>query len=181
MFRGFIIGIIFTVLAAAAVGYYALRSGLIPANADAKPGQIERFMAGTSLQASLDKDAPKEPNPVQLTDENLVNGIKLYETNCAICHGTAEGETSASPIAKGEYPSPPQLATDGVEDDPEGWTFWKIKHGIRWTGMPAWKDELSDQQIWTLALFLKHMDKLPPAPETTWRSVKMPKASANPQ
>jgi hypothetical protein len=32
-----------------------------------------------------------------------------------------------------------------------------------------------------LALFLKHMDKLPPAPEATWRSVKMPKASANPQ
>jgi hypothetical protein len=55
------------------------------------------------------------------------------------------------------------LGTDGVEDDPEGWTFWKIKHGIRWTGMPAWKDELSDQQIWTLALFLKHMDKLPTA------------------
>lgn len=61
MFRGFILGIIFTVLAAAAVGYYALRSGLIPANADAKPGQIERFIAGTSLQATLDKDAPKEP------------------------------------------------------------------------------------------------------------------------
>jgi thiosulfate dehydrogenase len=120
MFRGFILGIIFTVLAAAAVGYYALSSGLIPANADAKPGQIEMFIAGTSLQATLDKDAPKEPNPVQLSDENLVNGIKLYETNCAICHGTAEGETSASPIAKGEYPSPPQLATDGVEDDPEG-------------------------------------------------------------
>ena len=53
MFRGFIIGIIFTVLAAAAVGYYVLRSGLIPANADAKPRQIERFIAGTSLQATL--------------------------------------------------------------------------------------------------------------------------------
>ena len=98
MFRGFILGIIFTVLAAAAVGYYALTSGLIPANADAKPGQIERFIAG------IDKDAPKESNPVQLTDENLVNGIKFYETNCAICHGTAEGDTSASPVAKGKNP-----------------------------------------------------------------------------
>jgi thiosulfate dehydrogenase len=160
MLRGFILGIVFTLLAAAAVGYYALRSGLIPANADAKPGQIERFMAGTSLQASLDRNAPKESNPVQLTDANLINGIKLYEANCAICHGTAEGDTSASPIAKGENPSPPQLATDGVEDDLEG-----EKHGICWTGMPAWKDELSDQQIWTLAFFLKHMDKLPHGPE----------------
>ena len=161
MFKGFIIGIIFTVLAAAAVGYYALSNGVIPANADAKPGQIERFIAGRSLQATIDKDAPKEPNPVQLTDDNLVNGIKLYERNCAICHGTAGGDTPASPVARGENPDPPQLATNGVEDDSEGQTFWIIKHGIRWTGMPAWKDELSDQQIWTLALFLKHMDKLP--------------------
>jgi thiosulfate dehydrogenase len=179
MFRGFILGIIFTIFVAAGSGYYFLSSGRIPANADGKPGPIEMFIAGKSLQATLDKDAPKGPNPVQLTDDNLVQGIKLYGTNCAICHGTAEGEASASPIAKGEYPSPPQLATDGVEDDPEGWTFWKIKHGIRWTGMPAWKDQLSDQQIWTLALFLKHMDKLPPGPEATWRSFKIPTASAN--
>src|SRR5215472_1183838 len=32
-----------------------------------------------------------------------------------------------------------QLATDGVEDDPEAFSFWKIKHGIRWTGMPSGK------------------------------------------
>jgi thiosulfate dehydrogenase len=86
MFRGFILGIIFTVLAAAAVGYYALSSGLIPANADAKPGQIEMFIAGTSLQATLDKDAPKEPNPVQLTDENLVNG----PPNVSLPHGSPD-------------------------------------------------------------------------------------------
>jgi mono/diheme cytochrome c family protein len=78
-----------------------------------------------------------------------------------------------------ENPSPPQLASDGVEDDPEGWTFWKIKNGIRWTGMPSWKGALSDQQIWTLALFLKHMDKLPPEPEATWRGVKMPTETSN--
>lgn len=179
--KGFIIGIILTIIVAAAVGYSLLRSGAIPASADAQPVPMERFIARTSLRATLDKDAPKEPNPVQLTDENLVDGIKLYETNCAICHGTAEGKASASPIAKGEYPDPPQLASDGVEDDPEGWTFWKIKNGIRWTGMPSWKAELSDQQIWALTLFLKHMDKLPGGPAATWRSFKLPAKTANSQ
>ena len=173
----FILGIVFTLVVLAGVGYYLLSSGFIPANADAKPGSLERFVARTSLRATLARDAPKEPNPVQLTDDNLAAGIKLYETNCAICHGTAAGKTSASPIAKGENPAPPQLATDGVEDDPEGWTFWKIKNGIRWTGMPAWKDALSDQQIWTLALFLKHMDSLPPGPAAAWRDFKMPTES----
>ena len=88
-----------------------------------------------------------------------------------ICHGTANGEASASPVAKGEYPRPPQLATDGVEDDAEGVSYWKIKHGIRLTGMPSWAGALNDQQIWTLALFLKHMDKLPPGAQESWKKV----------
>jgi thiosulfate dehydrogenase len=58
-----------------------------------------------------------------------------------------------------------------VEDDPEGWTFWKIKHGIRWTGMPSWSRELNDEQIWTLALFLKHMDKLSPVASAAWQAL----------
>ena len=55
---------------------------------------------------------------------------------------------------------------------PRAYPFWKIKHGIRWTGMPSWKDLLIDQQIWTLALFLKHMDKLPPRAQSAWQEVK---------
>ena len=97
-----------------------------------------------------------------MTDTNLIDGIKLYSDHCAICHGTQNGAASASPVAIGLYPRPPQLATDGVEDDPEGVSFWKIKHGIRLTGMPSWNNSLTDQQIWTIALFLKHMDKLHP-------------------
>jgi len=172
MFKGFASGVAATIVIALIGGYVVVREGLVPANADAKPGSLETWVAGTSLQASLDREAPKESNPVAMTDDNLVAGIDLYGQHCAICHGTAKGNASASPVAKGLYPQPPQLAMDGVEDDSEGVSFWKIKHGIRWTGMPSWKATLSDQQIWTLALFLKHMDKLPPAAEQAWQQVK---------
>lgn len=172
MLKGFVFGIFITVIAALVAGYVALRSGIVPANADATPSAIEKWAAQTSLDATLDREAPQGANPVALTDDNLVSGVQLYGEHCAICHGTAEGDPSASPIAKGLYPRPPQLATHGVEDDPEGVSFWKIQHGIRWTGMPSWKGTLNDQQIWTLALFLKHMDKLPPAAEQAWRMVK---------
>ena len=172
MFKGFVLGIVFVAVVGLGGGFIVLKQGLIPANADATPGALETWVAGTSLWATLDRLAPKEANPVATTDENLIAGIHLYEQHCAICHGTAAGNASASPVAKGEYPAPPQLATDGVEDDPEGVSFWKVKHGIRWTGMPSWKNALSDQQIWTLALFLKHMDKLPPAAQEAWQQVK---------
>lgn len=169
MFKGLVLGVALT-FAVALIGAYALlRSGLIPANADAAPGRLETWMAGTSLNATLRRDAPKGENPVPLTDMNLSLGVPLFARHCAGCHG---GATSPSPIAKGMYPSPPQLATDGVEDDPEGYTFWKVKHGIRLTGMPSFGHILSDQQIWTLALFLKHMDKLPLAAKQMWLRVQ---------
>jgi thiosulfate dehydrogenase len=166
--RGFILGIVVTLIVGAGAAYFILKSGAIPAAADVKPGRLEIWAAKTSLHATLDSEAPKGPNPVGLSDDNLIAGIKLYDQHCAVCHGNAKGKAATPPIAKGENPAPPQLASDGVEDDPEGVTFWKVKHGIRWTGMPAWEKTLSDQQIWTLALFLKHMDKLPPAAEQVW-------------
>jgi thiosulfate dehydrogenase len=169
--KAFVAGILATVVVAALGGYFVLRNGLVPANADATPPTLETWAAQTSLDATLAREAPKGPNPVVLSDENLIAGIALYGQHCAVCHGTAQGDASASPVAKGIYPRAPQLASDGVEDDPEGFTFWKIEHGIRWTGMPSWKGTLSDRQIWTLALFLKHMDKLPPVAERAWRKV----------
>lgn len=170
--RGFILGVLASIAVALVGGYLVLRSGLVPANADARPGRVELWAAGTALNATVAREAPKIANPVALTDANLVEGVKLYGQHCAVCHGTAAGAGSASPVAKGEYPKPPQLGADGVEDDADGVTYWKIKNGIRLTGMPSWNGSLTDQQIWTLALFLKHMDKLPPAAQAAWNGVK---------
>lgn len=171
MIKAFFLGVIVTIIAAAVCVYVILAKGVIPASADSGPLPLENWAARTSLRATLAADAPKTPNPVPLTDANLIAGIQLFAHHCAICHGTAAGDASASPIAHGEYPRPPQLATDGVEDDPEGWTYWKIDHGIRWTGMPSWRATLSDRQMWTLALFLKNMSKLSPAAQQAWQAV----------
>ena len=172
MMRGFIAGVVAVIVVGLICAYGLLRSGLVPANADAKPSGLELWAASTSLDATLRNAAPKGPNPVALTDANLIEGVTLYAQHCALCHGTAAGASSASPVAKGLYPAPPQLATDGVEDDPEGFSYWRIKHGVRLTGMPSWASTLSDQQIWTLALFLKQMDKLPPGAQAAWAQVK---------
>ncbi len=180
MLKGIVSGVALT-LAVGLIGAYSLvRSGLIPANADATPSRLEFWMARTSLRATLRRDAPQGPNPVAATEQNLLDGVHLFAHNCAVCHGSAKGAASPSPIAKGLYQKPPQLATDGVEDDPEGFSFWKIKHGIRLTGMPSFRYALNDHQIWTLALFLKHMDKLPPAVQQAWQQVEnWPLASVN--
>jgi len=172
MMKGIFAGIALTLVVGLLIGYLLVRSGRIPANADAEPGKLETWMAGTSLTATLHRQAPTEQNPVALTDQNLSEGVDLFAQNCAVCHGSARGDDAASPIAKGLYQKPPQFATEGVEDDPEGFSYWKIKHGIRLTAMPSFSRTLSDREMWTIALFLKHMDKLPPAVQAKWEQVQ---------
>ncbi len=172
MLRGIFIGAIGAIVVAAACAYVGISAGIFPANADAKPSRIERWAAGTSLHATLRRDAPTTPNPVPLNDANLEAGIKLYGQNCIVCHGAADGRPSN--VASGLYQKAPQLAKDGVEDDPDGVTYWKVTHGIRLTGMPAFASSLTDEQRWQVALFLKHMDGLPPVPERLWKAMKKP-------
>jgi len=165
----FLVGVLVT-LAVFFLGAYAFISlGCMPANADGKPPAWEKWMARKSLHAAIQREAPQGPVPVTLTAGNLTAGLKLYTTNCAVCHGTSDGE--ASNIAKGLYQHAPQLAKHGVEDDPEGEIYWKVKHGIRLTGMPAFSGTLSEDQVWQITLFLKHMDSLPAPVEKAWKSL----------
>jgi thiosulfate dehydrogenase len=169
MLRGLIAGIVLTCVAVALTGYLIVRTGTIPANADDRPPKIERWAARMSLRATLERSAPRTENPLPVSQQNLDAGIKLYATDCAVCHG----DSSANPtdVAKGLYQKPPQLAEDGVEDDPAGVTYWKIAHGIRWTGMPSFGRALSDKQVWQVTMFLQQMDHLPPAAQAVWKRV----------
>jgi thiosulfate dehydrogenase len=168
--RGIVLGVVATLVVLGLGAYLGLKAGLMPANADGKPSHLERWVARTSLRAALEREAPKGPNPLLLDDPDLIAGIRLYAANCAVCHGASDGRPSN--VALGLYQKPPQLAKDGVEDDPDSVIYWKVDHGIRLTGMPAFGKSLDDWQLWQLTLFLKHMDGLPPAPQRVWKAVR---------
>ncbi len=165
--RAFLLGVAATLIVLLVAAWAALTFGLVPANADAEPARLEAWAAKKSLRATVARDAPKGNNPVPLTDENLIAGTKLYVQNCSVCHGGPDG--SPSIIARGLYQQAPQLAKDGVEDDPPGVIFWTVAHGIRFTAMPSFNRTLTEQQLWQITLFLAHLDKLPAPVETVWR------------
>ena len=172
----FLGGIVFTLVGLGVLGYFAVKSGMVPANADSSPSPLERWIAQTSLRAALERDTKGLQNPLQPSDENLIAGVHLYAENCVVCHGASDAKPSN--LAQGFYIEAPQLAKDGVEDDPEAVSFWKVKHGIRFTAMPSFAPTLQDEQIWKIAMFLKRMDKLPPPVDAERK--KVPSVAATP-
>lgn len=169
MVKGIVIGAVGAVAAMGAAFYFVAAQGLIPANADAAPPSLEKWIARRALKAAIARQAPTQPNPIALTDANLLAGIKLYAQDCAVCHGAADAK--ASPVAVGLYQKAPQLAKYGVEDDEDGEVYWVLYHGIRMTGMPSFRESLSEDELWKLTLFLKNMDSLPPGPQKAWEAV----------
>jgi len=168
--RGFIGGIVAALVILGLIAFAALETGSIPARADAPALPGERWAARTSLRATLDREAPKPPYPFTPTDADLTQGATLYVQNCAVCHGTANSTPNA--IAHGLGPStPPQFNKHDVSDDPEGVTFWKIDHGVRWTGMPAFSKSLDDKSMWQIAFFLKRVpDQLTGQAKSIWEN-----------
>lgn len=53
---------------------------------------------------------------------------------------------------------------------PEYQNFFIVENGLRLTGMPAWRQSLTNAQIWQVTTFMSHMDKLPPAVAGEWKA-----------
>jgi mono/diheme cytochrome c family protein len=166
--RRFLAGAATAVAILAVLGLAAVWFGLVPAGADAPQRAFERWAAKRSLAATIAREMPQPPYPFgPPADATLAAGAKLYIANCAVCHGSAGSDESN--LARGLYVRPPQFTRHGVDDDPEGETYWKIEHGIRFTGMPSYKGTLTEEQIWQLAYFLKRpAPDLPPEAAAIW-------------
>jgi thiosulfate dehydrogenase len=138
-----------------------LMAGFAPAAATAPPMPFERFVAGTALHERVSREAPKR-DASTFTAADLEDGAAVYKKNCAMCHGALS--QPAPVIAKGMFPEPPQLLIpDGmVTDDPVGETYWKVKNGIRLSGMPSFASSLTEGQMWDVGALLARANNLPP-------------------
>ncbi len=158
MFKGLIAGILLAVLLIAGGVYFYFSTGRAPVATKAPPVPFESKLTKMGLHAYLDKLPHPEPQ-VPADEANLLHGAKIYKEDCAVCHGLPGEDKSA--IAKGMYPAPPQLFHGtGVTDDEEWESYWKVENGIRMTGMPGFKDALTETQIWQVTVLVKNADKI---------------------
>ncbi len=159
--RRFLLGLILGLLAIPLAAFLYLRMGYAPVATAAPPMPLERALTSMALDARIAKEAPAN-SPIGATPENLLAGAKVYRENCAVCHGLRDGSRTA--IAKGMFPRPPELMHGkGVMDDPVGETYWKVKNGIRLTGMPGFTGSLTKTEMWQVSQLVREAAKLPPA------------------
>lgn len=130
-----------------------------------EPFPLEAKIVKIPLHARIKAEMPAN-SPVQATDDNLNAGASIYEDKCENCHGVT-GEPSS--IGDKMFPPAPQLwakkksGAVGVSNDPVGAIYWKIKNGIRLSGMPAYEKVLTEQQLWQVTLLLAHANQRLPA------------------
>ena len=156
---GIVAGLALAIVGAFVIGMGALmylEQGYVDPRADIPLSTFEKKHAMEALDAALDRYAPKRKDPIQPTASNLSQGAKLYGTYCSKCHGAMDSSETAWRVRL--YPPAPQFPKEPTDME-EFENFYVIKHGVRWTGMPAWSGELSDQQIWTLVTYLNEMKK----------------------
>lgn len=164
--RNFLIGFVTAVLLVLLACFMYVRLGFVDPRADIPVNELEKKVAMPSLDASLDRRAPAIKNPIAPSDVSLIAGMKIYQSNCAVCHGDVNHPHGT--LADALYPRAPQFVED-APDMPDYQNFYVIEHGVRLSGMPAWSQSLSEAQMWQVTAFLSHMDKLPAEVSDQWK------------
>jgi mono/diheme cytochrome c family protein len=98
--------------------------------------------------------------------ERLDSGVMLYRQHCVQCHGGPG--VAPEPFALGLRPAPVNLLEPG-RDWPAGDIYWIVKHGVKMTAMPGWQYRLTENELWDLVAFVKHMSTVSPEEYRNWK------------
>jgi thiosulfate dehydrogenase len=155
----FLLGIAVTLRIIPLAGFLYIRSIYMPVAATDPTLPFERFLAGMALRTRTHLEAPHR-DVAGFTTADLVAGAQTFRDKCAFCHGLPH--QAASVAGAGMFPHAPQLFTTkgNVSNDPAGVTYWKVRNGIRLTGMPSFKASLTDQRMWQVSALLARSNQL---------------------
>lgn len=147
-----------TIVVLAVGGFVIATSGLYNIAASEPHWPIVRWFLEYAMRRSVDTHSMFVERPETLDGIDLVRlGAGHFHGNCAVCHG-APG-TTASPVFDQMRPKPPDLAHAAL-DWSDVQLFWIVKHGLKYTGMPAWTARQRDDEVWPVVAFLRQLPAL---------------------
>jgi cytochrome c len=122
------------------------------------PGKSETWVM-TKAKHGVFVRSRKLKNPIAYTPASFDDGKEAFSHYCVACHGM-DGQNTGVPFADRLSPPVPSLASKDVQSYTDGQLKWVIDKGIAPSGMPGASGMLSDDEQWSIVIFLRH---LPPA------------------
>jgi len=132
-------------------------SGVMPLRASSGHWAITEWFLHFSMRRSI-KTHALGISPPPLDDDSLAaRGAAHFDLGCRPCHGSPAAERPA--VARAMLPPPPELAPRI-----QHWTasdlFYIVKHGLKFTGMPAWPVQARDDEVWAVVAFLRRLPEM---------------------
>jgi mono/diheme cytochrome c family protein len=124
----------------------------------APPGKAETTIMDFSKHDLL-IGGRKTQDPLPDNATTLADGKEAFSHYCVACHGL-DGQNTGVPFANHISPPIPSLASRQVQSYTDGQLKWILDNGIFPSGMPGSRGTLSDDELWSIVRYLRH---LPPA------------------
>lgn len=155
------LAVLLSVLVIAAAGALAfVWSGLYNIAASSPHTQAVYSLLETTMQQSVRLRARSIEPPALDTPGLFERGAACYQDRCELCHGGPS--VAQHDIALGMQPLPGPLVDANLR-----WKareiYWITRNGITMSGMPAWKLQLADGDIWAIVAFVQRLPQLSPS------------------
>jgi cytochrome c553 len=134
-----------------------LWSGLYTVAASRGHWAVTEWLLTFTMRNSVKTHAWGIESPPLDRPDLVALGAGHFHGGCAFCHG-APG-MPAGPVTGSMLPPPPDLATQ-MRPWRDRELFWIVKHGIKYTGMPAWPAQRRDDEVWAVVAFLRRLPAL---------------------
>ena len=120
----------------------------------AQQQQQSAAQQGGSGGWTIPATASTEKNPITANDTTLAAGKKLFTSKCQRCHGAAGKGDGQDADPKYQADMDLTVAARAARN-PDGVVFYKIWNGRRSPKMPAFSEELSKDQVWTIVTYVQ--------------------------
>jgi mono/diheme cytochrome c family protein len=140
-----------------ALSFYVQAAARSAAGAQAKPSAPAAH-AHNEGGWTLPADAEQKKSPLTVDAKVLAQGKTVFKSKCQKCHGTSG--LGDGPDADPDHQEDMDLTrASRASKNPEGVMFYKVSNGRKSPKMPAFKDQLSEEQIWSVVAYAQSLRK----------------------
>jgi mono/diheme cytochrome c family protein len=163
-----LIGAVIALAVIVPLGTFAfVKSGIFNVGASSPHTRFTEWITHETMIHSVKSHARGIVAPTSAAAGQVHRGFCAYETHCVACHGAPA--VARERWVSGMEPAPPYLLDASRRWRPRE-LFWIVKNGIKMTGMPSWRDSMSDRDIWDVVAFLEAMGRMNSQDYVRWRA-----------